>query len=39
MAGKPSFLVSGSAFDRQHFFDLVRLVAIDDRLAAFVVNE
>jgi len=32
------FLVSGSALDRQHFFDLVRLAAIDGRLAAFVVK-
>jgi len=32
------FLVSGFALDRQHFFDLVRLAAIDGRLAAFVVK-
>ena len=30
--------LSGSALDREHLFDLVRLAAVDGRLAAFVVK-
>src|SRR5262245_354663 len=37
-ARKPSFLVSDSALDRKHLFDLVRLAAVDGGLAAFVVK-